>query len=170
MPKKPVLTSQECLNLEHALTTPGEHPWRPGPQPQGTWHEYNVLRNSVCDWFRYRGLNFLVKTHWVHLQHAPITSRFVLFFFKKNELRTPSVNPTLSVNIWFSNLNCKILLEYLLGFIMCIYHLHFLDAECPQVYWEATGTQEIAAGNILNNIFWSFPSHLENWAQSETDT
>lgn len=34
-----------------------------------------------------------------------------------------------------------------------------------QVYWEATGTQEIAACNILNNIFESFLSHLENRAQ-----
>lgn len=133
------------------------NPWRASletwSQPHTMWHEYNVLRNSVYDWFRYRGLNFLVKSHWVHSQHAPITSRFVsfiyVFFKEKNKLRTPSVNPTLSVNIWFSNLNCKTLLEYLLGFIMCIYHLRFLDAECPQVYWEATGTQEIAAA-----IFW----------------
>lgn len=45
---------------------------------------------------------------------------------------------------------------------MCIYYLGFLDAECPQVYWEATGTQEIAACNILNNIFKSFLSGLES--------
>lgn len=28
---------------------PMRDPWRLGPQPHGTWHEYNVLRNSVCD-------------------------------------------------------------------------------------------------------------------------
>lgn len=61
------------------------NPWRASletwSQPCGTWHEYNVLRNSVCDCFRYRGLNFLVKSHWVHSQHAPITSRFVCFIY-----------------------------------------------------------------------------------------
>lgn len=68
--------------------------WRPrlrlGPQPHKTWHEYNVLRNSACDWFRYRGLNFLVKSHWVHLQYVSITSRFVWFiycFFKKKQTK-----------------------------------------------------------------------------------
>lgn len=89
-PRKPVLRSQECLNLKHDPKTPGGHPWGLGPQPHGTWHEYSVLRNSVCDWFRYRGLN-LVKSHWVHSQHAPITSRFVYLcfpFFKKKTKNT----------------------------------------------------------------------------------
>lgn len=48
---------------------------------------------------------------------------------------------------------------------MCIYYLDLLDAECPQVYWEATGTQEVAACDILNHVFESLLSHLENRAQ-----
>lgn len=45
---------------------------------------------------------------------------------------------------------------------MCIYHLGFQSAECPQVRWEATGTQEIAACDIPNSSFGSFLSLLEN--------
>jgi len=85
----------------------------------------------------------------------------VLVMFKK-KIRIPTANPTLSVNIWF-NFNCKTLLEYIrFGFILCIYYSCFLDAECLQVHWEATGTQEIAACDILNNISQSFLSHFEN--------
>lgn len=144
-----------------------QNPWRASLEilSPATW---NVTRVQCAQKFRL----WLVQVQRLKLLGQISLSAFAtrsnhqqmclfLFPFQKNKLRTSSVNPTLSVNIWFSNLNCKTLLEYLLGFIMCIYHLHFLDAECPQVYWGATGTREIAAGNILNNIFGSFPSHLE---------
>lgn len=89
-----------------------------------------------------------------------------LVYLLKKKVRKLTVNPTFSVNIWFNNYNCKTLLEGIgFGFIMCIYHLSFQSAECPQVHWEATGTQEIAACNIPNSSFESFLSLLENWAQ-----
>lgn len=73
--------SSEISGVSKSWAHTQKHPWRFCPQPRGTWHEYSVLRNSDCDWFRYRGLNFLVKSHWVHSQHAPITSRCVYFCF-----------------------------------------------------------------------------------------
>lgn len=41
---------------------------------------------------------------------------------------------------------------------MCIYYLGLLDTKCLQVYWGATGTQEIAACNSLHMVSESFLS------------